>query len=185
MKRLQVGNKTNAIDKAETFREFIYKYNDDPGMINANNNYTIGVNKAEAEGDEEYKVYSNFVEEFNDAAIALYNGGKGNIGDISEPILSENGIHVLFYVGEIENLFKNITENFALSNDITVDGLSPIEVLNSTRVNIFVDKTYFDVLYDGLVSDRFSSFQALHVNDLRQNYNITHYKSNYDDLLKK
>lgn len=181
----QVGAKTDTLDKADAFREFIYKYNDDPGMINANNNYTIGVNKSEAEEGEDYKIYSNFVTEFNDAAIALYNDGKGKVGDISEPVLSENGIHVLFYVGELNNLFQNITEDFALTNDITVGGLSPIEVLNTNRVNIFVDKTYFDVVYDGLISDRFASFQTLHINDMRKDYNITHYKSNYDDLIKK
>lgn len=181
----QVNGKTDTQDKVDTFREFIYKYNDDPGMINASNNYTIGVNKSEAEGDDEYKIYSNFVEEFNDAAVELYNRGNGKVGDISEPILSENGIHVLFYVGEIENLFGNINENFALSNDERFDGLSPIEVLNNTRVNIFVDQTYFDIVYDGLISDRFSSFQTLHINDLRSKYSITHYKSNYDDLAKK
>lgn len=171
--------------KFDTFRELIYKYNDDPGMINASNNYTIGVNYSEAEEGKNYKSYSNYVEQFTDTAIKLYNNGKGKVGDVSAPVMTENGLHVLFYVGEIQNIFGNINENFALNNNFTDDkGLTPIEVLYNTRINNFVDKTYFDVAYDALYKDNFTNFQNNNIDALREQYTIKHNKSNYKDLTK-
>ncbi len=181
----EVDSKATAIDKAEAFREFIYKYNDDPGMINAENNYTIGVNKSQAEEGKKYKTYSNYVTEFTNTAVELYNDGLGEIGDISEPVITENGMHILFYVGQLENLFKGIDHDFSLTND-EVDletGLTPIEVLNSKRVNIFIDKTYFDVIYDSLVTDNFAVFQNLNMNELRKQYNLNTYPDAYKDLI--
>ncbi len=180
----QVDGLSTSQDKVDAFREFIYKYNDDPGMINAANNYTIGVNKAQAENDDKYKVYSNYVTEFTDTAVELYNDGEGQLGDVSEAVITENGVHVLFYVGEIQNLFPNIDEKFALTNDdISDDGLTPIEKLAATRINPFVDKTYFDMLYDSLVTDNFSVFQNLNMNELKKQFTINYYPDAYKDLL--
>jgi len=165
------------------FNDFIYRYNDDPGMINAQNSYTIGVNKSQAEEGEEFKVYSNYVAEFTDMAVELYK--QGEVGAVSTPVITENGIHVLFYVGELENAFQGIDEDFSLTNDETnEEGLTPIEVLHSTYVNRFLGKTYFDVIYDTLMTDKFAVFQNLNIAELKAQYNITYYGSAYADLIK-
>lgn len=172
--------------KADIFNEFIYKYNDDPGMINAEKLYSIGVNKSEAEDGQEYKIYSSFVDEFNEAAIDLYQDGHGNVGDISDLVVSENGIHILFYAGKVQNLFQGINENFTLTNDRDpITGLKPIEVLYNARINLFVDKTVFDVIYSDLITDNFAIFQNLNMNELRNQYNIHSNGSAYKDLYKE
>ena len=170
-------------NKFALFNDFIYRYNDDPGMINAQNSYTIGVNKSQAEKGEEFKVYSNYVSEFTDMAVELYK--QAEVGAVSTPIITENGIHVLFYVGELKNAFQGIDEDFSLTNDETnAEGFTPIEVLHSTYVNRFSGKTYFDVLYDTLMTDNFAVFQNLNIAELKAQYNITYHGSAYADLLK-
>lgn len=152
----------------DTINEYIYKYNQDPGMFNATNNYVIGV-------DKDGNSVSSFVTSFNDAGIELYDGGRGEIGDLSGLVRSEYGIHLLVYTGALNNLFDGIDSSFELNEDA-------IEMLYSTRVNLLVDKTYFDVLYDELYTDNFSVYENANINFLRNAYNITEYSARYADL---
>lgn len=167
---ISLGNAKNESVNAvgDTINSFIYTYGEDTGMFNAESNYVIGI-------DSEGNAVSSFVDSFNDAAIELYNGGNAKIGDISGLVRSEYGIHVLIYTGACENLFDGITSSFSLSEEA-------IETLYTTRVNILVDKTYFDVLYDDIYSDNYSYFESTNLNYLRQNYEITEYSNRYSDL---
>ena len=158
----------------DTINEFIYSYGEDTGMFNAESNYVIGI-------DNEGNAVSSFVESFNEAGIDLYNGvyntsGKAEIGDISAIVESEYGLHVLIYTGECQNLFDGITGNFSLSEDAIV-------TLANTRVNLLVDQTYFDVLYDELYTDNYSNYENEHLGLLRENYRITEYDNRYADLI--
>ena len=153
----------------DTINEFIYIYGEDTGMFNAESNYVIGI-------DAEGNAVSSFVESFNEAAIELYDNGNAQIGDISGLVRSEYGIHVLIYTGECENLFDGINSSFTLNENA-------IETLYSTRVNILVDKTYFDVLYDEIYTDNFSYYESANLNFLKENYSITEYSSRYKDLI--
>ena len=149
----------------DTINDFIYQYNEDTGMFNATNNYVIGI-------DSEGEVVSSFVDSFNEAAVALYDNGNGQIGDISGFVRSEYGIHVLIYTGACENLFDSIN----------VSDQEALEKLYDTRVNILVDKTYFDVIYDEIYVDNYTYFENNHMRYLRQEYTITEYQGRYDDL---
>ena len=150
----------------DTINDFIYQYNEDTGMFNATNNYVIGI-------DSEGEVVSSFVDSFNEAAVALYDNGNGQTGDISGFVRSEYGIHVLIYTGACENLFDSIN----------VSDQEALEKLYDTRVNILVDKTYFDVIYDEIYVDNYTYFENNHMRYLRQEYTITEYQGRYDDLL--
>ena len=55
--------------------------------------------------------------------------------------------------------------------------------LYNTRVNILVDETYFDVLYDEIYQDNYTYFENANMNFLREDYNITTYSGRYSDLL--
>ena len=153
----------------DTINKFIYAYGEDTGMFNAESNYVIGI-------DTDGNAVSSFVESFNDAGIELYNGGKAQIGDISGIVRSEYGLHVLIYTGACENLFDGITSNFSLTEDA-------ITTLANTRVNLLVDKTYFDVLYDELYLDNYSQYESANLELLRENYTISEYDSRYADLI--
>lgn len=163
----QVSGNNNVV--GDTINEFIYTYGEDTGMFNAESNYVVGI---DAEGNG----VSSFVDSFEEAAIELYNNGNAKIGDISGLVRSEYGIHVLFYTGACENLFDGITSSFALSEEAIV-------TLYNTRVNILVDETYFDVLYDEIYQDNYTYFENANMNFLREDYNITTYSGRYSDLL--
>ena len=168
-------NSGNVNNVGDVINNFIYKYNEDTGMFNADSNYVIGVKDGE--------VVSSFVDSFNDASIDLYKNGSGKIGDsvlntkdgnyTSSLVRSEYGLHLIIYTGACENLFDTLN----------VSDENAIETLNSTRVNLLVDKTYFDVLYDEIYQDNYSYYESTNLNFLRQDYKITIYSNRYSDLL--
>jgi len=176
LQNAQTTGNANVI--GDTINELIYKYNEDPGMFNAEVPYVIGV-------DSKGKAVSSFVEEFNDAGLELYDNGNGEIGDVAVA-KSQYGIHVLIYTGKCQNLFDGINSSFNLSSAESLDeeAKEAIEVLYSTRVNIMLDKTYFDVLYDELYKDNFNYFQTANANFLRDDYDFTVYRSRIAESLQ-
>ena len=168
--KLDSAKKEGNINKiGDTINEFIYTYGEDTGMFNAESSYVIGV-------DSNGEAVSSFVDSFNEAGLELYNN-NAEIGDMSAIVRSEYGLHVLIYTGKCENLFGDgITLNFTLDE-------SAVEKLNDTRVNLLVDQTYFDVLYDELYTDNFSNYENMNIETLRENYTITVYSGRYSDLI--
>lgn len=161
----------------DTINNYIYTYNEDTGMFNAKSNYVIGV-------DKDGKAVSSFVEEFNEAGLKLYNNGRGKIGDM-EVARSSFGIHVLVYTGACENLFDGIDETFELGGNAgSEEGEHAISVLANTRVNMLVDKTYLDLLYDEIYQDNYAFFEQANINFLRENYEIKVYQGRFADSLK-
>ena len=170
----QINGSVNEI--GDVINDFIYRYNEDTGMFNADSNYVIGI-------DSEGEVVSSFVDSFNTASVKLYNSGTGKFGDsvltgntndYTEGLVpSEYGLHLIIYTGACENLFDSLS----------VSDEQAIEKLNNTRVNPLVDKTYFDVLYDEIYQDNYSYYESINLEYLKENYNITIYKGRYSDLI--
>ena len=127
---------------------------------------------------------------FEDAAIALYNNGQGKFGDVSPNYVRSNyGLHIIIYTGPAQNeniakLLTTVNENFSLSytQGDENDPDSAIYTLYHTRVNPLVDKTYFDVLYDEIYQDDAANLQSLDIEELRNEYAITHFVDRYSDL---
>ena len=170
----QINGSVNEI--GDVINDFIYRYNEDTGMFNADSNYVIGI-------DSEGEVVSSFVDSFNTASVKLYNSGTGKFGDsvltgntndYTEGLVpSEYGLHLIIYTGACENLFDSLS----------VSDEQAIEKLNNTRVNPLVDKTYFDVLYDEIYQDNYSYYESINLEYLKENYNITIYRGRYSDLI--
>lgn len=164
--------------KAQYFDEFIYKYNADPGIMNAERNYVIGVDYStpDTENGTSYTAHSSMVESFTNAAIELYANGSAKIGDLyAQPIRSDYGIHIMIYEGKVENLFSNIDSNFSLS---TAD----IQVLNDARLKAGESKTLLDELYEELDTDRYTIFETMNLQFLRDEVKLTYYPDAYKDL---
>ncbi len=174
LKSAQATSRVN--DIGDTINEYIYQYNQDPGMFNAESNYVIGV-------DKQGNAVSSFVQSFNDAGLKLYDNGNGKFGDM-EIAKSEYGIHVLIYTGEVENLFDDygIDGDFELSDSINSDAITR---LYTTRINPLVDKTYFDALYDEIYQDKYSYFETQNLNTIKQDYTITVYSGRIPSSLLK
>lgn len=97
-----------AVEAGEDFDQLIALYGEDPGMTSEpamSRGYLVGYSS------------TNWVESFRDGAMALEN-----VGDVSEPVRSEYGLHIIRYMEEIpegpvayEDV-KATLENEALEN---------------------------------------------------------------------
>jgi len=155
-------NKRIAYLKAEAFRDYLYRYNDDDTLKGAETNTVFGVDKdGNVLANDTFKDNENVTT----AIKKLYNNGNARIGDLSEIVRSEDGIYIFFYAGDVENHFVGIDESFNLAKNE-----KNITVLSSTRVNIFSNKTILDVLFESLQADNFSVYKNMDINNLRQHW---------------
>ncbi|MFQ6749480.1 MAG: hypothetical protein ACLRFR_01395, partial [Clostridia bacterium] len=157
--------------KLDVFNDYLYEFNEDTGNKNKDFDYVIGTKN------------SKMVDEFNEAARALYDNGNGQIGDISGMVESTYGIHILIYLGPVENLF-NVTDidAFSLTN-ATGDELSAlVEKITTTQLSVLNTKTVFDLVYEKLITDNVSILEMLNLSTLKAGTKITTYPSHYSDL---
>ncbi len=157
-------------EKAEVFRQYLYKYNEDTAFNNSEYAYVIGNND------------SKMVESFTNAARELHSpsvGVKGKIGDLSAIVPSEYGVHILMYAGEVENLFALNSSN---ANDFALNN-ADIKVLYDTLLNQCNNKTVFDKIYDSVFKDSYSTFESAYLQSLKKDATIKVYKKSYKDLL--
>ena len=157
--------------KLDVFNDYMYEFNEDTGNKNQDFDYVIGTKN------------SKMVDEFNEAARALYDNGNGQIGDISGMVESTYGIHILIYLGPVENLF-NVTDidAFSLTN-ATGDELSAlVEKITTTQLSVLNTKTVFDLVYEKLITDNVSILEMLNLSTLKAGTKITTYPSHYSDL---
>ena len=171
-----------AYEKADAFVKYYYYYNDDTTFLNTDKNAVFGIAR---DGSVVYS--SQYSENQNDAFDTalknLYNNGKGQVGDVSEVVRTDDGVYILFYAGEVENLYPGVTKDFALT-------LKDIVTLSKVRVNIFSEKKIFDYIYDELYEeDQFSNFEEANLNYLvhsltkaDKNAIVKNY-DNYKDLI--
>lgn len=120
---------------AEVFRNYMYRFNEDDGIMNAEYPYVIGTND------------SKMVESFTDASRKLYE--KGEFGAISGLVESEYGVHIIMYLGKCENLFTVSDEGINLTNQDVIK-------LDQQLLNPLNNKTVFDKVYESLVKDNYS-----------------------------
>lgn len=117
--------------RAKEFNKYIYKYNDDEGIMNADFPYVVNLDKS---------VGDQMVESFADESRRLYN--EEGLGAVSEPVLSTYGYHVIMNLGEV----KNVVEYGNIDN-LTWEALYNVKTQPSS------EKTLFHVEYDSINSD--------------------------------
>ncbi len=144
--------------RVEILRDYLYLYNDDDTLKNAEYNAVAGI---ASNGD--VLVGSTFTDnaDAKDALKELYNNGNAHVGDISGLVKAEDGYYIFVYAGQPRNLF-GVGSNFDISNKP-----ENITVLSSTLLNVFSNKTLLDKIYDELTTDNFSVFQNLDIKNLR------------------
>ncbi len=117
--------------RAKEFNKFIYKYNDDEGIMNKDFAYVVNLDT---------NVEDKMVKEFADEARRLQK--EEGVGAMSEPILTDYGYHVLLNLGPVTNVVEY--EN--------IDNLT-WEALYNVKTQPSSNKTLFHVEYDALNSD--------------------------------
>ena len=150
--------------KSKNFEDMIYKYNDDPGMMNTDFYYAVNINEG---------VSSSYVDEFVAGARELYN--DYNAGDVLlRPVVSTYGIHIMFY----SQMATNIVEPNSIS---TLD----YETLLKYTVNTASDKTIFEYIYDKIeTDDYYNNYVNNVINQAYNNANISIDSYKFKNLYK-
>ena len=164
--------------KDQAFRELMYKYNEDGGIMNADYPYIIGTND------------SKMVENFTNASRELNEAGV--YGAVSDLVESEYGVHIIYYMGKCTNVFtfdsnQDVSLRDYYEMTITADdgddminkfGLGTVKYsdvlkLCDKKLNNLNNKTLFDLVYESLVSDNYSQFESINIETLKNKYEIS------------
>lgn len=133
---------SNYNERLSAFIQFMFKYTGDNGTMSAGMPYVVGTNG-----------YSAMVEEFNNEAIKLMQGNAGNmseakLNDIDSLCITEYGIHLLFYVGDVDSFdipYSDTESIYIQSEDIV--GSEMLNLYTKT-LNPLTKETYFDMMFD-------------------------------------
>lgn len=158
----ELAGKSNK-QKDEAFRELMYKYNEDDGIMNATYPYVIG----------EKKDQSKMVESFTNASREL--NAAGVYGGVSGLVESEYGLHIIYYMGKCENAFTfNSDGTLTMREYYEEDGMpkSDIFVLCNTKLNNLNNKTMFDLVFEQLSNDNYSQFENMNLTTLKKTNGI-------------
>lgn len=153
------GNDVDA--KAAAFNDFIYKYNQDDGMMNAEIPYVVNLDT---------EVTDQMVKPFADTSRELYVEGEGSLSGL---VLTDYGYHIIFYSHPAENL---IDYNSLMS-------ITP-EALYNTPLSAGLNKSLYDKMYESVTARSYSNYQTAVINEMKADTLITIYESRYADLLK-
>lgn len=167
LKEVQVAlsNANTQEQKDLAFRELMYKYNEDPGIMNAAYPYVIGLSE------------SKMVEGFTKASRDLNTAGA--YGGVSGLVESEYGVHIIYYMGKCVNPFTigqdgtiELKADYTIDNGNGEQNTSDILKLDETYLNNLNNKTIFDLVYESLATDNYSQFENMNLNTLKETNEI-------------
>ena len=154
-------------EKVETFNNYLYRYNVDPGIINAQFDYVVGTKT------------SPMVESFTNAVRELYDDGNGEVGSMTmvyEDNSSYKGYHIIIYTGVLDNAFDSISE----SNNLNSNNI--YNMLGRQYTSLSYNETMFEFIYDKVAKDSFSTYKTELVSSLINGKTTEYITSNYKDL---
>ncbi len=172
--RNYVDQSNDPVTRAQLFNDMIYKYNDDPGIMNKEFDYVVDLDDDIYGKDSSGKYQNIMVRSFTEAARALYDTNdtlNHGAGSMSELVLSEHGYHIILNTGAVRSL----------TNDI--DSLDYQALLNAhTQLNGYKD--LFNYYYDLINVDNYEKRCDQIVEQAKQNVKIVYYENRYKDLWK-
>ncbi len=147
------GTYSSEEDRLNDFVQFMFTYNSDPGSMSAGMPYVVGTNG-----------YSSMVEEFTNEAILLMTGkntkgeqvievkrgnmSNANIYDIDSLCITEYGIHLIYYIGDVNSFDINYDD----SSNVYIETENKTEEddfnLYTKIINPLTGKKYFDMMFD-------------------------------------
>ncbi len=149
----QIQNLSNYEEKLTAFVQFMFKFTGDTATLSQGMPYVVGTNG-----------YSAMVEEFNNEAIKLMTGknadgeqvievkagnmSSASVSDLDNLCITEYGIHLLFYVGDVNTFdipYGDTSKTYIQNNNI--DGEEDFNLYTKT-INPLTNKTYFDMMFD-------------------------------------
>ena len=162
-----------------SFINFMFKYTTDNATLTADMPYIIGYDPETYTGelgddDKLIGAYTAMVNNFTREAIRLMQEGQ-RYTKSDEYILTNYGIHLLYYVGPVSNQLE--VQDIS---SVTVQDLESA-VLNQATGETYLDRV-FDLVYpagsDGMFTSntQYSDFERLLVDSLYAKYPVTLYK---------
>jgi hypothetical protein len=155
------------------FRDCIYMYNADPGMVNATAEYVIGMKE------------SRMVESFTKASRDLYFDATKNMptnvrGSMSNIVWSEHGAHIIMYT-------KNLSE-YVYSGTASDINKNANEFLNQNTVS-YHNKTLFDTILAEITLGDYSDYERgivtkFKLNLAKKGESITIYNGNIKGIIE-
>ena len=149
----QIQNLSTYEEKLSAFVKFMFKYTNDTATLKQGMPYVVGTNG-----------YSAMVEQFNNEAIKLMTGknadgetvlqpkagnmSSASINDIDNLCITEYGVHLLFYVGDVNAFdvpYGDTSKVYIQSQNI--DGDEHFN-LYTKILNPLTKETYFDMMFD-------------------------------------
>ena len=134
-------------EKSRIFNSYIYQFNSDPGILNNEYDYVIGVKNEEDKKGEETR--SKMVAEFTEDSRKLYDEylATGEFGALSSQlVLTDYGYHIIFLTGAAENLI--VSQNV----------LEAMGDLNNYTVSAHTTQTYFHNVYDKAITSKYNDY---------------------------
>ncbi len=130
-----------ALEAGEEFTSLIEKYNIDPGMTNEEtlkNGYAV------------HKDGTTYMSEFTQGS---FSEEMQQVGDVSKPVVTSYGVHILYYLRDIPEGAKELTEEFAqeLRDELKSAQLTEIISERLRAFPITYTDAYFDVIGDELL----------------------------------
>ena len=185
--------------KAADFRDCIYMFNSDPGMVNPEFEYVIGIDirKDKSLTSTEAETMSKMVPEFTKASRDLFNynedekrGGVEKVydmhdktkfeyvdlrGSMSGLVWTDYGAHIIMYT-------RNISD-FIYTNTSALIDATYHHFLHSTQTS-YGNKTYFDAAVERITRPSYDRYEQNLLTMYKSEHTITTYKSRYKDLTK-
>ncbi|MCL2621661.1 MAG: hypothetical protein FWD32_01350 [Firmicutes bacterium] len=159
-------------DFANTFRDYIYMYGEDPGMFGDSGNFGYIMSSV--------KENNMMIKEFTEEVLALHAKGQDQIVSrklvLTEYESGKYGVHIIFFDRKID--FINIV-NVANVNNVTAKNL--YDVKHSSLTNTI---SFYDVIRDQLLVSNYGAFEQEVLNAYKKEITIRKYKDRIKDLIK-
>ena len=177
---LQIAlEKTDTLqEKYQIFRDYINKYNSDPGMQN------LEQLNSSSKPQYEYLMSgtadkNSMVESFTNASIALFDAGIK--GDISGLVWSEYGAHIIMYTRDVsEFVFTGV--NGLESSSIELLKTDYANTLFATLTS-YGKRTLFDTLVDTYFNRSYTNYRGYLLKDYKNEHQITIVSSELKNFL--
>ena len=119
------------------------------------------------EDDFDTEVDDKMVKPFADKAREMHNTGK--VGDMSDMVITEYGVHIMFYAGDVESVVNDV-------NALTFGDLI------KQKTQLSSEKSLFDMVYDEISNEAYDASASGYVASVRKALKIEDYKNAYKDM---
>ena len=168
------------------FDKYVYKYNQDTGILNAKFDYVVGTQTSPmvtSFTEVVRKLYNNGVvnedavevkADYNEDVTLYFPNGVGYAGAISAPFLEEasnyTGYHIVLFTGTLQNVVAD-----------TINKDNVYEKLSNVKTSIAYNQDVFEFVFDKLTKDSYSNYQndILTTNKKGTQYNPDNFSDMY------